>query len=316
MKTSSVVGWERSIAAQHKPSWLTAILPALLPLFIALLLVSCSRDNAIVVGAKAFDEGYILGHIAAETLKKAGYDVEEQFGVASSAMRSALESGQVDLYYEYTGTAYTVYAKGKDHAVMSDSSRVYDAIKQHDSLEHGLIWLHPLPFNNTYALMMQAEEAALQNISSLSDLRDALLSGTAPTIAVDAEFYERPDGYRAMVKKYSFPDVNVVKMDAGLIYAALAKGEVGVGMGYSTDGRIDALNLVVLKDDKKFFPTYNPAAVVRSELLEKEPGVRETLERLNNIITTDEIRRLNRDVSMNHRDPRKVAQEWVEERLK
>lgn len=281
-------------------------------LLLAVLSLACSRDDTIVVGAKAFDEGYILGHIAVEALGRAGYDVEEQFGVASSAMRSALETGQVDLYYEYTGTAYTVYAGADDRDVMTDPDRVYHAIHDFDSLEHGLIWLHPMPFNNTYALLMRRDSAVHHDVSSLTDLKDALASGTTFRIAVDAEFYERPDGWQAMIKRYAFPDVDVIKMEAGLIYTALAKGEVDVGMGYSTDGRIEALDLTVLEDDRSFFPAYNPAAVVREELLQKSPGIRSVLEELNGYITTDVIRRLNREVSMNHRDPRKVAREWLQ----
>ena len=293
--------------ARRYPSALLSIVLVLL----AALSLSCSRDTTIVVGAKAFDEGYILGHIAVEALAIAGYEVEEQFGVASSAMRSALETGQVDLYYEYTGTAYTVYAGADDRDVMTDPTRVYQAIRNYDSLEHNLIWLHPMPFNNTYALLMRHENAETHGISSLTDLKKALLSGATFRIAVDAEFYERPDGWQAMVARYEFPAVDVIKMEAGLIYTALSKGEVDVGMGYSTDGRIEALGLAVLEDDRSFFPAYNPAAVVRKELLQKNPHIRSVLEQLNGHITTDVIRRLNREVSMNHRDPRKVAREWL-----
>lgn len=273
------------------------------------LLLSCSRDDTIVVGAKAFDEGYILGHIAAQALRDAGYDVREQFGVASAAMRSGLETGQIDLYYEYTGTAYTVYAKGEDKKVMVDSARVLQAVRRYDSAEHGLVWLQPLPFNNTYALLMRDEEAAEKNIATLSDLRDALARGDRMKIAVDAEFYERPDGLKAMLAHYDFPEPDIVKMDAGLIYTALKNGEIDVGMGYSTDGRIPALDLTELRDDRKFFPAYNPAAVVRAETLRRHPGIRNLLERLNRRLTTETIRRLNAEVSMNHRDPRKVARE-------
>lgn len=284
---------------------------ARLALLNAVLLGSCSRGDTIVVGAKAFDEGYVLGHIAVEALRRAGYDAEEQFGVASAAMRKGLETGQIDLYYEYTGTAYTVYAGGEDRGTMVDSARVLQAVRAHDSVTNGLIWLRPMPFNNTYALLMRRADATKRGIASLSALRDAVADGVALTVAVDAEFHERPDGLKAMLEHYGFPEVGVVKMDAGLIYTALEKGEIDVGMGYSTDGRIPALDLVVLEDDRNFFPAYNPAAVVREDLLKREPRIRDILEALNRHLTPETIRRLNAEVSMNHRDPRKVAKEWM-----
>jgi osmoprotectant transport system substrate-binding protein len=277
------------------------------------ILAACSRDDRIVVGAKAFTEGYLLGHMAVLVLEDAGYNVEEQFGVASSAMRSALESGQVDLYYEYTGTAYTVYAGGNDPAVMSDSAQVLEAVRRFDLNEHHLEWLQPVPFNDTYALLMRSANSGRDGITSLSDLANRVKGGNDLTIAVDAEFYERPDGLKAMLKHYGIPDRNIIKMDAGLIYTALNEGKIDVGMGYSTDGRIEAFDLVVLEDDRRFFPAYNPAAVVRSELLRREPGVRDALLRLNQRLDGSTIRRLNAEVDLHHRDPRKVARRWLEE---
>lgn len=282
-------------------------------LSVLLLLLSCDRRQTIVVGAKAFTEGYLLGHLAVLVLEDAGYDVEEQFGLATAAMRGALETGQVDLYYEYTGTAYTIYAGGKDQEVMTDSARVLDAVRRHDAQEHGLVWLEPIPFNDTYALLMRDSTAKRLGIASLSDLASAVNAGKELRIAVDAEFYERPDGIRALLRHYGFPERNIIKLDAGLAYKALIGGEVEVGMGYSTDGRIPAFALLALKDDRAFFPAYNPAAVVREELLKRKPGVRTVLENLNRHLDDEAIRRLNADVDINHRDPRKVARRWLQE---
>ncbi len=266
-----------------------------------------------MVGAKAFTEGYLLGHIAASMLRHAGYSVEEQFGLATTAMRSALESGQVDLYYEYTGTAYTVYAKGTDMKTMTDSARVLAAVCTYDSAQHGLIWLAPMPFNDTYALLMLRKNAAALGVRSLSDLASAVGRERPIRIAVDAEFYERPDGLKALLRHYGFPEKNIIKLDAGLIYGALVEGKVDVGMGYSTDGQIPAFDLLALDDDRLFFPAYNPAAVVRSELLRARPAIRGVLEKLNGHIDADAIRRMNAEVGMHHRDPRKVAERWLQE---
>lgn len=285
----------------------------ILLLLLPLLFASCTRRNTIVVGAKAFTEGYLLGHMAVMILEEAGYDVEEQFGLATAAMRGALETGQIDLYYEYTGTAYTVYAKGSDPAVMTDSARVLQAVRAYDSGSHNLIWLRPIPFDDTYALLMRDSTAERMGLRSLSDLARHIKAGNTTRIAVDAEFYERPDGLKALLRHYELPERNVIKLDAGLAYQALVKGEVEVGMGYSTDGRIPAFSLRVLDDDRSFFPAYNPAAVVRQELLQRDPGVRTALERLNAHLDEATISRLNAEVDIHHRDPRKVAKRWMTE---
>ncbi len=286
----------------------TAIILLLLPV---LALLSCNRRDTIVVGAKAFTEGYLLGHMAALVLEDAGYQVEEQFGLATAAMRGALESGQVDLYYEYTGTAYTVYAGGTNPAVMSDSARVLEAVRRYDSATHDLVWLEPIPFNDTYALLMKNAASESSGITALSDLARQVNAGKELRIAVDAEFYERPDGLKALLRHYGFPERNVIKLDAGLAYTALKEGEVEVGMGYSTDGRIPALGLKALRDDRNFFPAYNPAAVVRGELLQRAPGVEAALERINRHLDEATISRLNAEVDIDHRDPRKVARRWL-----
>ena len=133
-------------------------------------------------------------------------------------------------------------------------------------------------------------------------------------IAVDAEFYARPDGLKALLKHYDVPQKSITKLDGGLIYTALNEGKIDVGMGYSTDGQIPAFDLVTLIDDRSFFPAYNPAAVVREDLIERRPGIRAVLERLNRYVDAEAIRKLNAEVGMNHRDPRKVAERWLREK--
>lgn len=280
-------------------------------LAIAAIALSCNRGETVVVGAKAFTEGYLLGHMGVMVLQDAGFQVDEQFGVASAAMRSALESGQIDLYYEYTGTAYTVYAGGTDPAVMSDSALVLAAVRREDSIRHGLIWLEPMPFNDTYTLLMRRDNAARHHISSLGTLAAAINDGEPLTIAVDAEFFERPDGLKALLARYRFPQAHVLKLDAGLAYQALVDQKVDVAMGYSTDGRIAAYDLLDLRDDLGFFPAYNPAAVVRANLLRSHPEIRTILERLNRHVTTEVIRHLNAEVDQQHHDPRNVARRWL-----
>lgn len=276
------------------------------------VLSACSRPETVVVGAKAFTEGYLLGHMAVMLLQNEGLDVEEQFGVASAAMRSALESGQIDLYYEYTGTAYVAYHGQSNRSVMIDSTAVLGAVRELDSVKHDLRWLTPLGFDNTYALLMRSSEAEQLGIATLSELGGHLAKETSLTIAVDAEFYERADGFRQLSDLYGLESATVMRMDAGLIYQALAHDRIDVGMGYATDGRIAAFDLHVLEDDEEYFPKYHPAPVVRAEVLHRHPQIAHVLLRLNERLDAETMRRLNAEVDVHHRDPRKVARRWLQ----
>jgi len=276
--------------------------------------LSCDTDVRVVVGAKAFTEGYLFGHMIALVLAEAGYRVDEQYGLASAAMRGALETGQVDLYVEYTGTAFAVYAHGTDRDVMTDSAMVLAAVRRYDSVEHDLIWLRPLAFENTYALVAQRTRATALGVKNLSELAAALNEGKDVRLAVDAEFFERPDGLKALAAEYGMPLHNVRKMDAGLIYEGVRSGAIDVGMGYSTDGRIDAFNLVVLADDRHFFPAYHPAIVVRHDVLRRHPGLPSAVECLHRLLDAPTMRRLNSLVDIHHHDPRRVARDFLMEK--
>lgn len=283
----------------------------LLAMIVGATVSACDRGDRIVVGAKAFTEGYLFGHMIAILLEDAGYSVDEQFGLASAAMRGAIETGQVDIYVEYTGTAYAVYARGEDRGVMVDSARVLDAVRRFDSVERDLSWLTPFPFENTYALVTRKGRDLESFQGSLSGLARSIRNGTEATIAVDAEFFERVDGMKGLADHYDLPLRNVRKMDAGLIYDGVRTDAIDVGMGYSTDGRIAAFDLAILDDDRRFFPAYHPAAVVRRELLLRHPGIRIIIERLNSVLDATVMRKLNGLVDMHHRDPRKVAREFL-----
>lgn len=277
-------------------------------------IASCSRGDTIVVGAKAFTEGYLFGHMVELLLKDAGFDVDEQFGLASAAMRGALVTGQVDVYVEYTGTAYAVYAHGDDRAVMADSARVLAAVRRVDSIENGLRWLRPLPFENTYVLVARRNRATELGLRTLDDLASYMRENHELVVAVNAEFYERADGMKALAAEYNMPLERVRKMEAGLIYESVNTGAIDIGMGFSTDGRIASFDLTVLTDNRHFFPAYHPAAVIRSELLQKHPRIGRVIERLNGVLDAPTMRRLNGLVDIEHHDPRKVARDFLASR--
>lgn len=274
-----------------------------------------AAEKEVTVGGKNFTEQYILADFARILLEENGFDVNMQTGVGSSVARQALEHGQIDMYFEYTGTGYTVFYDQDDKSVMSDAEKVYQWVKDADA-EKGLVWLEPLEFNNTYTLLMREDHAEKLGIASISDLAAYMNENPDKlTIGVNAEFWERPDGFKPLMKLYDFqvPYGKIRRMDSGLVYQALRDGNVDVSMGFATDGRIDAFGFVVLEDDKNYFPTYNPSLVVRKETLEKYPEIEEIFTPLGEKLSTKEMQKLNGKVDLNNEDVGRAARKWLEE---
>jgi len=268
----------------------------------------------ITVGGKNFTEQYILANFAKILLEENGFDVQMKTGVGSSVCRQSLEHGQMDMYFEYTGTGYTVFLKQDDKEIMSDAQKVYEYVKKEDA-KNGLVWLEPLQFNNTYTLLMREDQADELGISSISDLAKHMNEHPDDlTIGVNSEFWARPDGFKPLMKLYEFrvPYGKVRKMDSGLVYQALQDGNVDVSMGFATDGRISAFGFVSLEDDKNYFPTYNPCPVVRKDALKKYPELKEIFKPLAEKLTTDEMRRLNAQVDLENKDEEKTARDWLQ----
>ncbi|WP_208596255.1 glycine betaine ABC transporter substrate-binding protein [Desulfovermiculus halophilus] len=267
----------------------------------------------IAVGGKNFTEQYILANFAKVLLEENGFDVTMKTGVGSTVCRQSLEHGQIDMYFEYTGTGYTVFLKQDDKEIMSDKQKVYEYVRKADA-ENGLIWLEPLQFNNTYTLLMRKDQAQELGISSISDLAQYMNENPDElTIGVNSEFWARPDGFKPLMRLYDFrvPYGKVRKMDSGLVYQALRDGNVDVSMGFATDGRIAAFGFITLADDKSYFPTYNPCPVVREDALEKYPELKEIFQPLSEKLTTEEMQKLNAKVDLENKDEEKTARDWL-----
>lgn len=269
----------------------------------------------VTVGSKEFTEQLILGQIALLALENAGFEVVDQTGLqGTDAVRSALENGDIDLYWEYTGTAW-INALGHDEPI-TDSEEAYQQVKEEDAA-NGLVWLPYAPFDNTYTLMMRRADAEELGIKTISDL--AAYVNAHPdeiTFATDHEFYARPDGFPGLEELYGFqfPRDKVLTMDPGLTYQALRDGQVQVAMGFATDGRIEAYEFVNLEDDQHFFPVYNPAPVVRQEVLEKWPEIEEVLGEIGPQLDTETMINLNYQVDIEEKEPADVARAWLTEK--
>ena len=289
------------------------VLPAIL--ISALLLPGSifAKEKSLIVGGKNFTEQLLLPELAGILLEQAGFDVKLKTGVGTAIARKSLENAQIDLYYEYTGTAYTLFYKQKDKEIMTVPEKVYSWVKKADS-EKGLVWLDPVKFNNTYTLMMRKREAEKLGIKSISDLGAYVSKNPDKLIfALGAEFWERPDGFKGLMKTYNFnlPIKQVKKMSMGLTYQALQKKLVNSAAGFATDGRIAAFGFVNLVDDKFFFPVYNPAPVVRKAILDKYPEIEGLLKPIADNLTTEEMQQLNKAVDVDHKQVHDVAMDWL-----
>lgn len=286
--------------------WLLAVAMVAMP-------VKVMAEKKIIIGGKNFTEQYILPELAKILLEKNGFKVKLRTGVGSAVVRQSLENDQIDFYYEYTGTAYTVYHKQSDRDVMTHKDRCYEWVKEADA-KKGLVWLDKVEFNNTYTLMMRGEQAQKLGIVSISDLSHYLEKYPGKlVIGVNAEFWERPDGFKPLMKLYGFrvPYNRVKKMDSGLVYKALKEKKVDVSMGFATDGRIAAFGFINLEDNKSYFPIYNPAPVIRAQVLDRYPEIGNILKPLAKNLTTKEMQKLNAIVDIEHKQINEAALDWL-----
>jgi osmoprotectant transport system substrate-binding protein len=260
----------------------------------------------VVVGGKAFTEQQIMTAMTVELLKAKGFTPERKAGMGSAAVRAALENGQVDVYWEYTGTALTVFNKIPDKFDTGEAA--YRRIKEVDAAK-GIVWLNMSAVNNTYAFAMNADEAQKLGIATMSDLAKAVKGGAKLTFASNAEFYARPDGLPGWQQAYGFEfdRDNVKRMDTGLVYQALKDRQVNTGVVFATDGRIPAFKFVVLKDDKGYAPAYNMAPVVRKEILDRNPKIADALNALSAKLTNENMARLNASVDVDKKTVEEVA---------
>lgn len=225
-------------------------------------------DASFAIGSKDFTEQLILGYITLQALEATGASVEDQVGLAGTdATRQALINGDIDMYWEYTGTIWINHL-GNTKPI-PDPEEQYDAAAKADMEENQLKLLDPAPFNNTYALAVREEAYEDLGVEKLSDFKTLVQENPdEATVCVESEFNSRDDGLPGMQETYGFefPKDNISLFDTGVVYERTDKGDpCNFGEVFVTDGRISALKLKVIEDDKNFFPIYNPALEVRQE---------------------------------------------------
>lgn len=274
--------------------------------------VQAAEQPVIRIGARVFTEQTILAEITAQYLKTKGYDVKITGGLGSNLARSAQESGQLDLLWEYTGVSLVAYNHVDEKL---DSAQSFARVKELD-IKKGLVWLAPSKFSNTYALALPKKVAdAYPQINSISDLTAVLKDDVKHKniVALDTEFANRSDGLVGMVKDYgmNLGRENTRQMDAGLVYTALRNSQVFAGLVYTTDGRLNAFQLKLLADDKHYFPDYTAAPVIRKEFLDAHPDLAAQLKPLAELLDDSTMRALNARVDVDHDSPSVVAADFL-----
>jgi osmoprotectant transport system substrate-binding protein len=264
-----------------------------------------AQAQTVVVGGKNFTEQQIMAEMTTQLLKAKGFTVDKRSGLGTAPLRQAQEAGQIDVYWEYTGTSLITFNKVTEKL---DAAATYAKVKELDAAR-GLVWLNPSKANNTYALAMRKADAAAKGITSLSDLAAKVKGGQALKFGCNAEFYARPDGLSPLQKTYGFEfgRESTVRMDTGLIYQALRDSQVDVGLVFATDGRVPAFDFVILTDDKGFFPTYAMTPVVRKEALDRNPKLGEVLNALSAKLDDSTMARLNASVDVDKKSVEEVA---------
>lgn len=277
---------------------------------------SLPEDAKLTIVSKNFTEQLILGKIAVMTARAAGFDVTDLANVpGSQPVRELMLSGQADMAWEYTGSAWISYL-GMETAI-PDKTEQWQAVYDAD-LANGLTWGKPAPMNNTYAMAVRTEAVAeLGGISKLSDI--AALPVAERTFCLEAEFNSRPDGFNPMAEAYGIPrgtadgvpEENIGIYDTGPVYTATDEGACNFGEVFTTDGRIDSLDLTVLKDDRAFFPAYNGSPVFNTQTLEKYPELEDVFAQVAPLLTDEVLRQLNLKVDVLGEDPADVAYGWM-----
>jgi len=277
----------------------------------SLLAATTSYAASVKVGGKDFTEQYLVAEMTRLLLESKGYTVEKKDGLGTSIVRAALETGEVDLYWEYTGTSLVTFNKVTDSLTPDET---YARVKELDAAK-GLVWLAPSKANNTYALAIRQNNPKTDGMTTLSDLAKAYGDGKDVLMGATAEFPKREDGLLGLEKKYDFKAgrANVRPMEIGLVYNALGNGDVDVATVGATDGRIAAMKLVLLKDDKNFFPNYALVPVIRKATLEAHPDLEGLLNTLSAKLDDATMQRLNGEVDVEKKPIEAVAKAYLDE---
>ena len=291
-------------------------LPLVLLTAPSLILLSGAREAAtsgrVSICTKNFTEQLVLGELMAQVVEaRTDLTVDRRFNMGGTVIcHRALVAGEIDIYPEYTGTALTTILEENPEPETSPEA-VLERVRTRYQEELGVQWLDPFGFDNTYVLLAHPTLADSLDLSTVSDLRAAAL---ALSVGFTAEFAERPDGYPGFTAHYGFSFGAERDLDPGILYQAAANREVDVVFGFATDGRIDTHGLIVLADDRRFFPPYQAAPLARLDALRSHPALGPALRSLAGALPDSTMRRLNRQADAGEASVAELVRRFVDAR--
>lgn len=292
---------------------LTMILASLL-----LLLAACGGSSAagdktanggtITIGSKNFTENILLAHMIADLIEdKTDLSVVRKVNLGGSNVAwGALKNNEIQLYPDYTGTIVANYYQQKTGTSEETLTKTKELVEK-----DGLEFLAPFGFNNTYTLAVTKETAEKYNLKTFSDLAKV---SQGLVLGVEFEFLDRDDGYPGIKKLYGMSFKDAKGMDHGIMYRSISEGETDVTNAYSTDAQIEAHNLVILEDDKQFFPPYDAGTVIRKDTLDQYPELKEVLNQLGGLISEEDMQKLNAQVDIEGLKEEDVARDFLIEK--
>lgn len=294
-------------ASRRQKRWLAGLCAILVLICGGLGIVGQNSSDTIHIATKPMTEQYILGEML-DLLIEQDTDLDvaltQGVGGGTSNIMPAMESGEFDLYPEYTGTGWNQVLK--ETSVYSEDQ--FSELQQRYADDYGMQWLGLYGFNNTYGLIVRSDIAERYDLATYSDL-----ARVAPDLTFGAEydFFEREDGYDALCAAYGLDFGKTMDLDIGLKYQALAEGQIDVMVVFTTDGQLAAADAVVLEDDQHFYPSYRCGNVVRSEVLDAHPELADELEKLTGTISDSDMAQMNFAVESEGREPRDVAEDFL-----
>lgn len=263
----------------------------------------------LTVGSKEFTESILLGKITALALQDAGAEVEDQTGISGSAtVRAALESEDIDLYWDYTGTGWVNILGNSPTDLPED---LYEAVSTADA-ENGIAWLEPAPFENAYAIAVTSEFAEQNDVTTMSDAVEYIEQNPDDgVICAASEFINRDDGLPGLEQAYGTKFTSVNELDFNLIFTQIGEG-CAFGEVTTTEGRVLSQDLQILEDDQDFFLEYRGVLTLRQETLDEFPAIEDIMAPISQALTNDVITELNSKVDVEGEQPQAVAEEWME----
>lgn len=277
--------------------------------FITTTIFHSAKNKTIHIATKPMTEQYIIGEMLAILIEEntnLNVELTQGVGGGTSNIQPAILSGEFDIYPEYTGTAWNMVLK-KDSLY---TENMFNELQSEYENQYKLKWIGMYGFNNSYGLAVRKEIAEKYNLKNISDLKNI---SSQLTFGAEYDFYDREDGYTPLCNTYGLKFKNTIDLDIGLKYKAINERKIDVMPVFTTDGQLAVSDLVVLKDDKQFYPSYQCGNIVRAKVLEEHPELKTIFKLLENKLNDKKMAEMNFEVESKGMEPKEVAKNFLQE---